>query len=143
MLCVLTAFGLDPYAKSLQEARDFFNATTSEEHVERTMKLAGVTDIVMTNDVFNEEEAAYWQAGAPQHPKLHAALRMDPLLNDWEQASSVLSARGYAAHRTLDGTGIASARKFIDDWIGRMKPLYMAVSLPPPSAIPKTPSGRA
>lgn len=137
VLCVMTSFGLDPYAKSLQEARDFFNTGTPEEHVERTMKMAGVTDIVMTNDVFNEEEAAYWEAEAPQHPKMHAALRMDPLLNDWEHAAATLSTRGYAAHHTLDETGIGSARKFIDDWVGRMKPLYMAVSLPPSFRYPE------
>jgi hypothetical protein len=137
VLCVMTSFGLDPYAKTLQEAREFFNSSTPEQHLERTMKLAGVTDIVMTNDVFSEEEAAYWGAGTPQHPKLHAALRMDPLLNNWEHASTVLSTRGYAAHHRLDQTGIASARKFIDDWIGRMKPLYMAVSLPPSFRYPE------
>ncbi|HEX4808249.1 MAG TPA: glucuronate isomerase [Bryobacteraceae bacterium] len=137
VLCVMTSFGLDPYAKTLKEAREFFRASTPEQHIERTMKLAGVTDIVMTNDVFSEEEVAYWEAGAAQHPKLHAALRMDPLLNNWDHASEVLSARGYAAHRELDQISISSARKFIDDWIGRMKPLYMAVSLPPTFRYPE------
>ncbi|MGC2660843.1 MAG: glucuronate isomerase [Bryobacteraceae bacterium] len=137
VLCVLTSFGLDPYAKTLKEAREFFRSATPEKHLERTMKLAGVTDIVMTNDVFSEQEFAYWEAGAPQHPKLHAALRMDPLLNDWEHASIVLAGRGYASQKTLDQAGIASARKFIDDWIARMKPLYMAVSLPPSFRYPE------
>ena len=44
---------------------------------------------------------------------------MDPLINDW---TNVAKREKFA--------GSADARKFLDEWIGRMKPLYMAVSLP-------------
>ena len=94
------------------------------------MQLAGVTDIVMTNDVFDEAEAAYWQSGLPLHPRLHAALRMDPLLNSWDRASQTLAQRGYSADSEIDPSTITSARRFLDDWIERMNPVYMAVSLP-------------
>lgn len=109
---VMRAYGLDPHAQTLDEARNFFRFIEPSDHVEKAMKLAGVSDIVMTNDVFNETEAAYWRSGAAQHPRLHAALRMDPLLNDLERAAS-----------------IPNVRQFLDEWIERMKPVYMAVSL--------------
>jgi hypothetical protein len=91
----------------------------------------------MTNDVFHDEEVSYWESGSPQHSKLHAALRMDPLLNNWDHAYRVLSARGYAAEKNIDESTIKNARKFLDDWILRMKPLYMAVSLPPTFRYPE------
>ncbi len=127
---VMNAFGLDPHAATLQQAREFFAFIEPNDHVERAMQMAGVSDMVMTNDVFNEEEAAYWESGAPRHPKLHAALRMDPLLNSWNRASQILTNRGYTANEAIDQASIASARRFLDDWIQRMRPVYMAVSLP-------------
>jgi hypothetical protein len=122
VVCVLRAFGLDPHAENLNEAREFFRSMQPNDHVDRAMQLAGVSDMVMTNDVFNDAEVAYWESKAPLYPKLHAALRMDPLLNDWDQAANVITKRGY-------GNGIAGARRFLDSWIERMKPVYLAVSL--------------
>ena len=129
VVCVMAAYGLDPHANSLKQAREFFSLIEPNDHVERAMRLAGVTDMVMTNDVFNDVEAEYWQTNAPRQPSLHAALRMDPLLSDWERASQILTKRGYAASVQIDEAGIASARRFLDDWIKRMQPVYMAVSL--------------
>jgi len=130
VICVLHAFGLDPQATTLKQAREFFRASRPEDHLERVMQLAGVSDIVMTNDVFHEPETAYWKSEAAQHPKLHAALRMDPLLNNWEQTYQILNGQGYAATREIDSETIAGVRRFLQAWIARMKPLYMAVSLP-------------
>jgi hypothetical protein len=130
VICVLTAYGLDPHAPDLKAAREFFEFIEPNNLVEKAMQLAGVSDIVMTNDVFNQDEADYWQSEAALDPKLHAALRMDPLLNSWDKAAPVLDGRGYAANPEIDDSSITSARRFLDDWIARMEPVYMAVSLP-------------
>ena len=130
VVCVMTAYGLDPHAPDLKAAREFFEFIEPNDHVEQAMRLAGVSDMVMTNDVFNQAEAEYWQSDAARHPKLHAALRMDPLVNSWEKASGILEQRGYAASRQIDDSAIASTRRFLDDWISRIQPVYMAVSLP-------------
>lgn len=114
VVSVLTQLGLDPQAKTLKDARGFFAAQDPDKHIENVMRLAGVTDVVMTNDPFNESEAAVWKQGKPNNPHYYAALRIDPFLN--------------AAKNPLGST--SDARKFLDDWIERMKPLYMAVSLP-------------
>ena len=137
VVCVMDAYGLDPYARSLKHAREFFSAIKPNDHVEKAMQLAGVTDMVMTNDVFDPKETAYWESSAPVHPKLHAALRMDTLLNKWENAHRALTSRGFPANATLDDASIQSARRFLDDWIRRMKPVYMAVSLPPTFRYPE------
>lgn len=130
VVCVMNAYGLDPHAPTLQQAREFFEFVEPNDHVEQAMRLAGVSDMVMTNDVFNDDESGYWESDVARNPKLHAAVRMDPLLNSWERAAQVLEARGYPASAQIDGAAIASARRFLEDWIARMEPVYMAVSLP-------------
>jgi len=121
----------------LKDAREFFSAIEPADHVNKAMHMAGVTDMVMTNDVFDRKETQYWESDAPRHPNLRAALRMDVLLNRWEDAHRLLTSRGYAANGTVDNAGIRSARKFLDDWIGRVNPVYMAVSLPPAFRYPE------
>src|ERR1700685_2186494 len=130
VVCVMDAYGLDPHAPDLKAAREFFEFVEPNDHVEQAMRLAGVSDMVMTNDVFNDDEAAYWQSDAARPPNLHAALRMDPLLNSWDQALQILSQRGYQTNKNINDSAITSARRFLDDWIARMNPVYMAVSLP-------------
>jgi hypothetical protein len=137
VVCVMNAYGLDPYAPSLRDAREFFSTIDPTDHVNKAMRMAGVTDMVMTNDVFDPKEATYWESNAPVHPNLHAASRMDALLNKWEDAHRLLTSRGYTANATLDDASLRSARRFLDDWIARMKPVYMAVSLPPSFRYPE------
>jgi hypothetical protein len=143
VVCVMHAYGLDPYARSLKEAREFFSAIKPADHIDKAMELAGVTDMVMTNDVFDSKEVEYWESNAERHPKLRAALRMDALLNRWEDAHGLLRSHGHTVNATLDAASIQSARRFLDAWIERMKPVYMAVSLPPAFRYPEdSPRGR-
>ena len=133
---VLRAFGLDPGASNLNQAREFFAARNREDHIRRVLELAGVSEVVMTNDIFDPVEAAYWQEAAAQHPQFHAVLRLDPLLNSWDAARERLTALGYNVAE-IAGHSIREVRRFLDDWILRMKPLYMAVSLPPDFKYPE------
>src|ERR1700761_5400339 len=110
VVCVMTAYGLDPHAPDLRAAREFFEFVEPNDHVEQAMRLAGVSDMVMTNDIFNQDEAEYWQSDAVRHPKLHGALRMDPLLNSWDAASQILDQRGYLANQQIDDSAITSTR---------------------------------
>jgi hypothetical protein len=137
VVCVLTAFGLNPAAPDLSEARAFFEAQNPESHALRVMEIANVTDIVMTNDIFDPAEVAYWDQNLPAHPKFHAVLRMDPLLNDWSKAMETVVARGFDVSAQLDQSTITGIRKFLDSWIARFKPLYMAASQPPEIRYPE------
>ena len=119
---VLKAFGLDTSAPNLNEAREFFRAQDAYEHIGNVFKLAGISQCVMTNDVFDPKEAAVWEQGFERDPRYHAALRIDPMLNE--------------PHPGYKGS-IAESRKFLDMWIKRMNPLYMAVSLPPSFQYPE------
>ena len=130
VVCVMRAFGLDPGAPNLKQAREFFASRKREDHIRDVFRLAGVSEVVMTNDAFDEVEASYWQQGAQPHPQFHAVLRLDPILNAWDAAREKMTALGYNVAE-IPSHSAREARRFLDDWIARMRPLYMAVSLPP------------
>ena len=134
---VLTSLGLNPAPADLTEAREFFASQDAEQHVERVLAIANVSEIVMTNDIFDPQEVAYWDRSLPPHPKFHAVLRMDPLLNDWGKALPMVAGRGFDVSPALDSKTVAGIRKFLDAWIERMKPLYMAASQPPELRYPE------
>ena len=127
---VLKTFGLDPSSPNLKEAREFFRSRDIEDHIDRVLKLSGVTDVVMTNDPFDVPEQQVWDSRVEIDPRFHAALRMDELLNDWANSVATLRSQGYEVELDAGGNTASETRRFLDKWIVRMKPLYMAVSLP-------------
>src|SRR4051794_35347755 len=82
VIAVLQAFGLDSSEPSLDRFRQFFRQQNFEDHVRRVFALAGVSDVVMTNDPLDQDEAKMWDAGAGAGAGFHAALRLDRILND-------------------------------------------------------------
>lgn len=127
---VLKTFGLDPSSPNLSEAREFFGNQDIDDHIDQVLRLSGVTDVVMTNDPFDLPEQQVWDSGVGIDPRFHAALRMDGLLNDWGNSVQTLRSHGYGVELDAGGKTASETRRFLDKWIARMKPLYMAVSLP-------------
>jgi hypothetical protein len=84
------------------------------------MELAGVEKITMTNDPFDENERNRWLMGVVPDSRFDPVLRIDPLVNNASHAAAKLYEWGYA-----------DTRAFLEDWIKRMKPVYVACSLPP------------
>src|SRR5690606_25285620 len=109
----------------------------SANQVNRVMELSNVDHIVMTNDPFDDRERKVWLQGTRPDAHFHAALRIDPLLNDYAASKHRLRDWGYAVEEEWSDASIAEVRRFLQDWIDRMKPLYMAVSLPPSFAYPE------
>ncbi|HEX8888610.1 MAG TPA: hypothetical protein VF779_05515, partial [Pyrinomonadaceae bacterium] len=131
IVTVLSAFGLDPCSSDLREARSFFGSLQLSEHLSRVFDLARISDVVMTNDPLDEREAQVWESDADVDERFHAALRMDGLLNDWTNTAAKLAHSGYRVEDGgLSSKTVAEVRRFLDKWIERMRPLYMAVSLP-------------
>lgn len=137
VITTLTALGLNPRMKDLREAREFFASMKAEDYINRVMKLANVSDIVMTNDPFDKQEISVWEKGNSFDARFHAALRLDRLLNDWNSASGFLAENNYRVRESLDDGSIKEVRRFLDNWIHKMKPLYMAVSLSDDFAFPE------
>jgi hypothetical protein len=127
---VLKTFDLDPGSPNLREAREFFRNQAIDAHIDRVLALSGVTGVVMTNDPFDVPEQQVWDSRIEIDPRFHAALRMDGLLNDWTTSVEILRSQGYEVERDARGKTNTETRRFLDKWIARMKPLYMAVSLP-------------
>ncbi len=137
VVAVMTALGLDPAAPDLREARAFFSEQEPGAYLDRVLKQAGVSDVVMTNDPFDPAEAAVWESGVELDSRFHTVLRMDPLLNDWTSAARALRRRGYDTGMKLTRPTVSSARRFVEDCIAKLKPRYLAVSLPDDFAYPE------
>ncbi len=131
----LEAMGVKPGPKALAEARKMLAGCKVEDHVDRVFKLAGVEKVVMTNDPFDDAEREVWLAGkGPRDDRFAAALRIDALLNDWPAAAAKMRAMGYepsGGESGPDAAGDKEVRRFLADWKTRMKPAYLAASLPP------------
>jgi len=130
VVAVLTALGLDPASPDLRAAREFFRGRQPQDHLSWVLDHAGVDVVVMTNDPFDPRESDLWKRQVSFDKRFRSALRLDPMLNDWTSTCEPLSASGYPVSSVVDARAVGSARRFLDDWIERMSPLYLAVSLP-------------
>lgn len=137
VVTVLAAFGLPTEGTDLREARAFFAAQEPWAHIRRTLELAGVREVVMTNDPLDAEEAPLWEQGAERHPQFLPVLRLDRILNRWADHWQVLAAKGYSVDAAASGSSISEVRRFLSEWCTRMKPVYMAVSMPDTFAYPE------
>ena len=129
IISVLSAFGLPTDASGLPEARRFFAGQSIESHIRNVFRIAGVSDVVMTNDPLDPEERPVWMGGGQNHPQFHPVLRLDRILWGWPQHWQQLASEGYSVDEHASGKSVAEVRRFLADWHKRMRPLYMAVSL--------------
>src|SRR5262249_19498740 len=79
VVTVLAALGLDTRAPDLREAREFFRTQRLETYLDRVLDLAGVREVVVTNDPFDDDERRLWERGVEADPRFHAALRLDAM----------------------------------------------------------------
>jgi hypothetical protein len=143
VICVLSALGLDTRAADLTEARGFFASQDAEDYLDKVLGIAGVSDVVMTNDPLDESEIGIWNNGAELDARFHAALRIDRLLNGWTEAVKGIQAQGYQVSEEIDAGTVSETRRFIDAWVKKMNPLYLGVSLPDDFDYPEeSPRGR-
>jgi hypothetical protein len=130
VVSVLNAFGLPTQSKDLSEARSFFGRQDLTKHVDRVLQMSGISSVVMTNDPLDPDEAPLWTDQMSAMPRFQAVLRLDRILRGWADHWSMLVAQGYCVDSSLSGKSISEVRRFIADWCMRMRPVYMAVSLP-------------
>ncbi|MGB9626719.1 MAG: glucuronate isomerase, partial [Phycisphaerae bacterium] len=143
VLTVLHALGLDVGRRDLAAVRSHFASISAEEYTNTVFRLANVRAVIMTNDPFDDAERPVWLAGGETDARFLAALRIDVLLNQWDRAIPRLREWGYEVRGDLDDADARAVRRFLADWIGRISPRYMAVSLPPDFAFPgEGPRGR-
>ncbi len=137
VVAVLHAFGLKTESESLEEAREFFASRELSRHIDDCFAKAGISEAVMTNDPLDPVEAAEWEKGAGKDARFHAVLRLDRVLNQWRGHWQVLEGQGYRVEAEGGGKTAGEVRRFLDAWAEKMKPVYMAVSLPDTFAYPE------
>ena len=130
VVAVLKAFGLPADCSDLAEARNFFQSQPLEAHIQQVFAMAGISLVVMTNDPLDPDEAPAWLNGFREHPQFRAVLRLDKILKQWSAHWELLAAQGYNVDAQASGKSVAEVQRFLFDWYERMRPMYMAVSLP-------------
>ena len=120
IISVLDVFGLDTRAPDLKEARAFFRSQRVAEHLDQVFDIAQVSGVVMTNDPFDDAEDRLWNSSVSVDRRFSSSLRLDSLVDKVDGAVST----------------VTRVRGFLDDWIQRRKPVYMALSLPPDFSFP-------
>jgi len=132
VLTTMQMLGFDPN-DGLARCRKFIGEQDPSEYIDRVMKMANVSSITMTNPVFDDNERGRWlqNPSVGSDPRFKAVLRIDPLLRDFGGAASKLASWGYGVDQEVSKKTIEESRRFLRDWIDRMKAIYLAVSLPP------------
>jgi hypothetical protein len=131
VVTTLHLLGIDAREKSLANIRPAFARFSTAEYIDHVFERANVRSVVMTNDPLDERERTVWLGGGADDTRFRAALRLDGLLNDFPACVPRLSAQGFCVTPELDAHTMAAVREFLNAWIGRMQPVYLAVSLPP------------
>ena len=133
VLTTLKLLGLDPAVKDLARHRKWFAEQDPSAYIDKVMEVANVESITMTNAVFDDNERKRWldDASVGDDPRFTAVLRFDPILRDWPAAAGKLAEWGYEVSDEFSDRTVAEARRFVCDWIDRIKAIYCAVSLPP------------
>jgi hypothetical protein len=132
VLTALHRLGLDVASKDIADYREWYASQTPSEFVNKVLGASNVHTVVMTNDVFDPQEREQWlKRGGNDDRRFKAVLRIDPLLVGWPKGTETLRTMGYNVGAELGAESMKEVRRFLDDWIERMKALYVAVSLDP------------
>ncbi len=133
VITTLDALGLDVSSRNLDDYRAYFSDTSVEDFIDTVFDQSNVSNVVMTNDPFDPLEIPVWESGDTGDERFEAALRMDVLINTYEESGyDQLKALDYDVDPTLSSEkSYKEVRRFLEIWIQRMNPKYMAVSLPP------------
>lgn len=130
VLTTLSALGIDVNTDSLAPAREYFADVTVQQHIDRVFELSNVAAAVMTNDPFDALERPVWEGKGCTDSRFIPALRLDGVLVFWARNWQAVRNWGYDVTQGLTQTTFKGVRAFLKHQIKRMKPAYMAVSLP-------------
>lgn len=130
IIAVLQAFGLPTDSSDLTEARAFFADQSLDTHIKKVLQMASLSTVVMTNDPLDPDEMQVWMNGVQSDAQFQPVLRLDRILQEGSDPWPQLISQGYNVDRRASPVCIKEIRRFLSDWQRRMRPVYMAVSLP-------------
>ncbi|HEV7401663.1 MAG TPA: glucuronate isomerase [Chthoniobacteraceae bacterium] len=138
VVTTLNALGLDVKRRDLPALRQEYARWTLEDFTTRAMEVAKVRKICMTNSPFDDQERPVWEQGFARDERFVAALRIDPLLLEWEKTAPRLRGWGYEVREDFSGQTYGEIRRFLGDWTKRIDAQYCMVSLAPDFQFPGT-----
>lgn len=132
VVTTLNALGIEIQndAEGLAKIRSFYASQKPDEFVSRCMEIANVRRICMTNSPFDADEAPVWETFKGDE-RFSAALRIDPLLMQWESACKYLQDAGFEVQLDGGSKTMSEVRRWLETWAKKMDALYVMVSLPP------------
>jgi len=131
VLTCISALGFEPGKTPLAEIRAYFDALSVEEYVDLVFEKANVEAVVMTNDLLDPQEMAVWSKLKDIDERFRATLRIDGILLNWAESGPILAERGYRVQAEPDAKTCDEVRRFLEENADRLKPVYLAASLPP------------
>jgi hypothetical protein len=137
VLTTLHRLGMDVKKRDLPALRQHYASWKPEAFITRALDVAQVRKICMTNSPFDDLERPVWERGFSRDPRFSAALRIDPLLLDWENTAPNLRAWGYEVEADLSGKTFDEVRRFLAEWTRKIDSQYCMVSLPPEFQFPE------
>ncbi|MFB5191929.1 glucuronate isomerase [Alicyclobacillus fastidiosus] len=129
VVTVAKQLGCDTGDLTFNGLREALSSVATPEYIAKVLDLAGVSDIVMTNDPFDAEESLLWAEMTNHDARFHGSLRLDQLMNHYEAIIPSLQAQGYEVDAGLSGQSLAEIRRFLENWIDRTKAVYVAFSV--------------
>lgn len=126
---IARAFGLGPGRFTLSELREALSDIPTADYIERVFRLAGVDQVVMTNDPFDPVERSYWIQGMEINSRFRASLRLDTLVNEFKVACQDLRAQGFSVGTELSEGSCAEIERWLEVWVERTHPVYIAFSV--------------
>jgi len=131
VVTVLNSLGLDTKKRDLNKLREYFAEVPVNQYIDKVFELAKVKTVVMTNDPFDRKEQEVWNKGLHKDKRFMASLRLDGLLNEFDKNIAVIKAQGFDVSSNIDKNTKEAVKYFLRTWIEKIRPVYMAVSLPP------------
>lgn len=130
VITILNEMGISIKNKDLNNIRKQFRGIDKHEYISRILDVTGVEKIVMTNDPLDERERELLLKECDPDPRFLYSLRLDKLINNWADSVNSLNKMGYKVNVEIDPATIKEVCRFLIDWISKLNPVYIAISLP-------------
>ena len=120
-----------------------YTRATKGDLVTKVLKLAGIRSVFMTNDPLDPDEQANWTtAPVEPDPRFRTVFRLDSAIGGrFSDNVAKLNALGYSVSANLTDPTKAELRRYLSDWTEKLKPSYLAISLPPDFSYPTSGNG--
>lgn len=119
---------LERKQQTLENLRNTLTDTPDRNYCHKILNKANLSHVVMTNDPFNPEEVAFWNTQIKPDKAFIPSIRLDQLFEQTVTVSRTLKQEGYKIPN--DESNLKKTyEEFIEEWVRKLRPAYMAVSL--------------